>query len=51
MPRNATPQSREARFKKLVLGSRQRKGKVFELPGSNQNARLQEQINKELGGK
>jgi len=48
MPRKNAKQSREARFKRLNLGSNQRSGKVFQYPGSRQNERLQAQIDKEL---
>jgi hypothetical protein len=51
MPRHNAKQSREDRFKKFVLGGNQRKGNVFNVPASRQNERLQQIINKELGGK
>jgi len=43
-------QTLEQRMNALILGSSQRTGNVFKLPSSNQGARLQAQINKELSG-
>lgn len=51
MPRKNAKESREARFMKFALGSNQRKGNVFNVPSSRQGERLQQIINKELGGK
>lgn len=45
------PLTLDERFERLTLGSAQRTGKVFTMPGSSQADRLQARINKELGGK